>query len=350
MSKKYKLGILIGRFEPFHLGHLNNYKAATEIADKVVIFVGSSYQSRTYKNPFTFTERKSMILNAIAEQPMQVETKVLPVKDYKYSNIDWITDIQSQVMSTYPEISNDEICILGYDKDETSWYNHSFPQWAIYELTGYVEFGKVPIDATQIRTLMFEGHLDFTKGALPPTVFKYLAEFQETDIFRNLAEEFLFIKNYKASWKAAPYAPTFMCVDAVVVQGGHILMVQRKFAPGKGLWALPGGFLNQDETTEEACLRELREETRIKVPPIILQKSIVYRELFDAPDRSLRGRTLTQAFLINLTSGDGTLPKTKGGDDARVTKWFTLAEIEKMSEEIFEDHEHIIKGMVKHLK
>ena len=113
MSKKYKLGILIGRFEPFHLGHLNNYKAAAEIADKVVIFVGSSYQSRTYKNPFTFTERKSMILNAIAEQPAQVETKVLPVKDYKYSNIDWITDIQSQVMSTYPEISNDEICILG---------------------------------------------------------------------------------------------------------------------------------------------------------------------------------------------------------------------------------------------
>jgi bifunctional NMN adenylyltransferase/nudix hydrolase len=79
------------------------------------------------------------------------------------------------------------------------------------------------------------------------------------------------IEKYKESWKAAPFPPTFVTVDAVVVQSGHVLLVKRKAMPGAGLWALPGGFLNQEETLLDGAIRELKEETKIKVPVPVLK-------------------------------------------------------------------------------
>ena len=68
------------------------------------------------------------------------------------------------------------------------------------------------------------------------------------------------------------------------------------------------------------------------------------------PDRSLRGRTITHAFLIELDGGTGELARVKGSDDARKAKWFTLAEVEQMEEVLFEDHKHIISTLVARAK
>jgi bifunctional NMN adenylyltransferase/nudix hydrolase len=351
MSKKYKVAVIIGRFEPFHNGHKANIDQALLIADHVQILVGSSFQPRTIKNPFTFDERKEAIQNTIGP-PQKVPGSLYPsysvsaLEDFKYSNNRWIQQVQAIISTQYPGIEDSDICILGFDKDDSSWYNHAFPSWKFIPLDGFVKFGSTPIDATKVRELMYEGHLDFIQGAVPASVFKSLQAFTETEHYCTLVDEYRHIKAYKASWAVAPFPPTFVCTDAVVVQGGHVLLIRRGHAPGKGLWALPGGFLNQKETTEDACVRELREETKIKVPEIVLRKSITTRDLFDAPDRSLRGRTLTMAFLIELDGGDGSLPRVKGSDDADKAKWVKLAEIEGMGELMFEDHKHIIQTLV----
>jgi bifunctional NMN adenylyltransferase/nudix hydrolase len=101
---------------------------------------------------------------------------------------------------------------------------------------------------------------------------------------------------------------------------------------------------------EDGMIRELREETRLKVPEIVLRKGITYQKTFDAPDRDLRGRTVTNAFLIELDGGDGKLPAVKGSDDAAKAEWFSLAEIGKMGELIYADHKHIIDVMVSRAK
>ena len=106
--------------------------------------------------------------------------------------------------------------------------------------------------------------------------------------------------------------------------------------------ALPGGFVNPKERLKDAVIRELREETRIKVPAPVLAGSITKEQIFDDPYRSARGRTITQAFLIEL-QGDK-LPKVKGGDDAKSAFWVPFAEIKP--EMMFEDHYHIIQAMV----
>ena len=350
MTKRYKVAVLIGRFEPFHNGHLANVKQAFTIADHVQILIGSSFQPATIKNPFTFAERRDMISSALGKaQPvlgsLQPSYGFSPIQDHKYSNDDWICEVQTKIAEAYPGVDDKDICILGFDKDDSSWYNHAFPEWDFVPLDGFVLYGSHPIDATKIRELMFEGHLDFIQGAVPVEVFNYLVEFTKTETFTSLVEEHIHIKEYKKAWSVAPYPPTFMCVDSVVIQGGHILLIKRKDAPGKNLWALPGGFLNPKETTEQGSVRELKEETRIKVPEIVLRKAITARELFDAPDRSLRGRTLTHAFLYELDGGDGKLPRVKPADDAKEARWFKLSEVEKMGEVIFEDHKHIIATM-----
>ena len=128
----------------------------------------------------------------------------------------------------------------------------------------------------------------------------------------------------------------------VVVQSGHILLVERKARPGKGLFALPGGFVDQGETLINACIRELREETRLKVPEPVLHGSLKGQRVFDDPYRSARGRTITHAFMFDLKP-DTSLPKVKGGDDAKSAFWLPLSALQP--ERLFEDHFHIIRAM-----
>ncbi|MBN6743269.1 NUDIX domain-containing protein, partial [Acidithiobacillus sp. MC6.1] len=91
---------------------------------------------------------------------------------------------------------------------------------------------------------------------------------------QRLVDEYAFLKNYHQQFASYPYPPVFVTVDAVVIHSGHILLVERKAEPGKGLLALPGGFLDQRERIEDGMLRELKEETNIKVPVPVLRGSI----------------------------------------------------------------------------
>jgi bifunctional NMN adenylyltransferase/nudix hydrolase len=117
-------------------------------------------------------------------------------------------------------------------------------------------------------------------------------------------------------------------------------MIRRRAEPGKGLLALPGGFLDalSDKSLEDAMIREVREETQLKVPAPVLRGSIVEAKVFDAIERSTRGRTITHAFHIKLPNGE--LPKVKGGSDATSAKWIPISKI--TPNECFEDHYEII--------
>jgi bifunctional NMN adenylyltransferase/nudix hydrolase len=120
--------------------------------------------------------------------------------------------------------------------------------------------------------------------------------------------------------------------------------VRRRVHPGKGLLALPGGFLKEDATLEDSMLRELKEETQIKVPAQVLRGSIKTSRAFDYPDRSTRGRTITFAYHIELEPSlkDG-LSRVKGGDDAARAFWLPLSALGEKEDEFFEDHIHIIR-------
>ena len=341
--------VFICRAQPYHLGHQANIlKAMTYANKRVIVLVGSSGAARNIKNPFTFEERKEMILNDPYVNS-SVPLTVLPLQDFKYNNLAWITQVQEKVKSAIAQGMHGwsdfppTVGIIGLDKDESTAYLNWFPQWESLEVDHYGNANG--FDATLVRKLLFSGaDIKFVKGALPESTFKVITD--NADKWEPLKEEFAFVEKYKEAWASAPYAPTFVTTDAVVFQAGHVLLIKRGAMPGKGLWALPGGFLNPNEQILDGAIRELREETRLKVPEPVLRGSIIGEKVFDYPGRSLRGRTITHAFGFKLTEL-GKLPVVKGSDDAAKAKWVSL--VDTKPEEMFEDHMDIInyfKGML----
>jgi bifunctional NMN adenylyltransferase/nudix hydrolase len=336
--------VFIGRFQPFHNGHKAVIDTALEQAREVVVVVGSSFAARSTRNPFTFEERKAMIEAVFPTD----RVKIVPVSDYPYDDLKWVNAIQKIVDETVPHAK--DVGLIGHSKDSTSYYLNIFPRWK-----NHVEVADVGgINATDIRKSLFGDNDKGEYSSYPTEAMPLEARKVMTSIilqggrvggyWDTLSNEYKMIKKYKEAWKAAPFPPTFMTVDAVVVQSGHILLVKRGDMPGKGLWALPGGFLNQEETMLDGAIRELKEETKIKVPPKILKDRVKESKTFDAPNRSARGRTITQAFFIDL--GVGELPKVKGSDDAEKAFWVPLNEVGKQRDRFFEDHAFIIDYFV----
>ncbi len=338
--------VFIGRFQPPHLGHLAVIHEALKRARQVIVLMGSSWQARSMRNPWHFNERRDMLRSAF-DNDENVRLAVVPLLDALYNNDVWVRDVQRKVrdIASPHGARLPRIGLIGASRGQSSYYLSLFPQW---------ESVSVPlvegISASQIRERLFRSVSSaddyLTTGAshdLPPGVVSAVHAFCDGEHYRQLSEEQRLLDQYRSAWAQAPYPPIFVTVNAVVVQSGHVLLVRRTAAPGKGLLALPGGFINSHERLLDACLRELRERIRLKVPEPVLKGSLRGQRLFDEPHRSWRGRTLAEAFYFALTP-DQQLPRlkpVKGGDHAR---WVALADLDP--EALFEDHFFIIQNFL----
>ena len=352
--KEFHTLVFIGRFQPLHKGHEAVIKQAMEQAEQVMIIVGSAHSPRNTRNPFTFEERKRMI-KAVFPQP---EVVVLPVSDYP-SDHKWVAAVQSLVSSNMKHTPDPQkwiaavqtlvssnmkhtpdpyrIGLIGHSKDHTSFYLNMFPLWDSVDVANYKG-----LNSTDIRKDIFNQKDNTIISHMSNEARRIMMDSVNADCrvwWDMLLREHQIIEESKAAWKDAPYPVQFMTVDAVVVQSGHVLLVKRKSAPGIGQWALPGGFLNSNERIIDGVFRELKEETKIKVPEKVLRGSIKDSHVFDNPNRSTRGRTVTFAYYIDL-GFDEKLPKVTGTDDAEKAVWVPFNKI--LQEKMFEDHAMII--------
>jgi len=371
--------VYIGRFEPAHKAHIETTERAAFIAKKrVIILVGSANQPRTIKNPWLWNERADMIYASLSESAKD-KTTILPLRDILYNDPAWEQSVQEIVASVTDE--DDVVRIIGYTKDETSYYLDAFPQWG-----DPIEIENIEdLHATDIRNAMFENKdFDTEIGRfLPKGIHDYIKSFMLTIEYEKLVAEYenqlqhdrmwdmkkmlnYFLEQEKVSFDpdlregvqaaidallsdrkylVAPYEPTFNTVDMIIIKSGHVLLVRRKHYPGMGLYAIPGGYLNPKEWSVDGAMRECKEETKIKEPPAIIRSNIKANDVFEHPDRSIRGRIITRAYISVLPSG-GPLPKVKAADDAEAVKWVPLSVFAKMEDQMFEDHWHIINSMI----
>ena len=331
------IGLVIGRFQPFHNAHLKLLQFALSKYNNVIVLVGSYRQARDIHNPFLYEERENMILSSL-EGEERARVLIRPVRDYKYNDNLWISEVQRIV----DEITEEqmEVHLVGHNRDSSSSYLKMFPQWQFHESGRFED----DISATEIRTAyMQQACVDnpdlgpkILRSKLPEAVVHFMEIFSEDEDYGELVEEFEFINKYKAAWKQAPYKPIFVTVDGICIKSGHVLLVRRKSSPGKNLLAFPGGYVQQEETLLQGMLRELKEETAIGVTKDLLQKSIVAQHVFDSPLRDLRGRVITHSFFMDL--GSGVLPKVRGGDDAKDAMWLPLHEALANDDAFFADH------------
>jgi bifunctional NMN adenylyltransferase/nudix hydrolase len=328
--------VLIGRFQPFHVGHAGLLEKALASAPKVVVVLGSSFHARSAKNPFTWQERAAMIGAALSDADRE-RVSFVPVRDY-YDDVRWADAVQKAVERACAPGAR--ISLIAYAKDASSYYLNHFPQWEMIAVEAAGD-----IDATHIRRVYFEAEdidvsLSVLASNVPLAVRQFLKTWAMLPQYAAISEEHRFIARYKAAWAKAPYAPIFVTVDAVVVCAGHVLLIRRGGLPGKGQWAVPGGFVEQHERLLQSALRELEEETQLGVLASTLEDALAGVRVFDHPGRSQRGRTITHAHHFDLKLD--TLPAAVAADDAAELRWVPLAELAGMEEVFYEDHFHML--------
>lgn len=128
-------------------------------------------------------------------------------------------------------------------------------------------------------------------------------------------------------------AVTADCVVITKEAEARVLLIERGGEPFKGCWALPGGFMNMDETTEQCAFRELEEETGMKIGEV--HQIGAYSRV----DRDPRGRTITVAYLAVVDAPIA----VKGQDDAAKAQWFPLSALPELAF----DHEEIMRDAIK---
>lgn len=116
-----------------------------------------------------------------------------------------------------------------------------------------------------------------------------------------------------------------------------LLLIQRKRAPFEDCWALPGGFIEPDETLDASARRELAEETGLEV------EQLFFTNIYGNPGRDPRGRTISAAYRTAILQGER--PSVKAQDDAKDARWFPISQLPELAF----DHQVIIDDAVADL-
>lgn len=310
-----KYGVLIARAQPPHDGHLDLINKSLYDVDHLIILLGSSNQCRSIKNPLSYNERKKLLINALGVKRYNVT--ILPLNDYKYNDSQWIFDVKTTVST----VTSNPVILFGHMKEGND-YLRLFPDWAFKHVDATHD-----INSTRIREEMLR-----TRNVLIP---------------KSVLDDYDYYEKEKNLFKDYPFPDTlnFNCADVVLVCQGKVLLVERKFAPGKGLLALPGGFRQNNETFLDCAIRELKEESNVRVPEKVLRGSIVTSRMFDDPSRSFGVPRNTMAFLIEIQpEPSGKPPRSNGASDATRTEWRDIADVLNKSI-LFEDHADIISTL-----
>jgi bifunctional NMN adenylyltransferase/nudix hydrolase len=355
-----KTGVIIGRFQPVHRFHINNMIIpALKEMDQVIILLGSQLKPRNIKNPFTFEATRNMIIDSLIDMYPDADVGRLafePIRDFPYSDSDWKYNVR-KIIGKY---ASGNIYLFGTKKDDSTFYLDLFPEWSSEYIKDINKMDNSFLEncATTIRKAWLEENIESLNNnpLLLPAVKQYLIKNNNNKDIIELRKEYNFIKKYKQQFESLPYPPIFSTVDNIVEWKNNILLIKRRSLPGKGLWALPGGFVEQKETLLQSAYRELEEETNITIFVKNSSRKLKFsldwlqsKDVFDAPERSLRGRTITHAFHWKIP--DHFDVNISAGSDASSAKWYPIFDVlESMHFDMYEDHQDIVSIMLLNKK
>lgn len=338
--------------------HFKLIECAHEVAEHVVVLLGSSNKAVSFSNPFSFLQRKQMIQSSLSGIH-QMKTSFMALRDYDHMNHEWEIEVTRLVgkhaksLASGGDLTNDDIVMVVHEKDDSTYYANVFPQYNKHEVES---FGN--INATDLRKAFFsQNHgllpdlsskLEAIEGKTRKGVISYLRKYALVDDsfgYGYVCQQLWEINNAKEPYEFLPHGIKFKTADALVICGNSVLLGLRgDDCYGANQWALPGGYIEEGETFNSAWLRELNEETEIDVPERAMRNAYKGRLEFEGAKRDERGDYTTQCAIVVLEQNpDGTLPKVKGATDLKKAQWFTFSEVENMKRYMFLDHAGIIE-------
>lgn len=165
-------GAFIGRFQPFHLGHLHALRYALERVDELIIVIGSAYNSHTFEDPFTAGERVEMIARVLDSLGVRERTFIIPVPDVERNAI-WVTHLESLVPKFSVVFSANPLVIRLFKEQG-------------YRVERPPIVNRPPFSATEVRRRMLEGG-DW-KSLVPDEVAQFIEEIGGVERMREIHE------------------------------------------------------------------------------------------------------------------------------------------------------------------
>ncbi|MDR2063035.1 MAG: nicotinate-nicotinamide nucleotide adenylyltransferase [Acinetobacter sp.] len=172
--------VFIGRFQPFHLAHMQAIEIALQQSQNMILALGSAQSERNIKNPFLAVEREQMILSNFSEQD-QKRIHFVHVVDV-YNDEKWVKQVKDLVNGIIQPDA--KVGLIGHFKDESSYYLRLFPEWQMVEL----ESLKDSISATPMREAYYRGEIQ--TEFFPEGTIQFLNDFQQSAVYPKLQQKF----------------------------------------------------------------------------------------------------------------------------------------------------------------
>lgn len=328
------IAVIIGRFQPLHNGHVALIEQALAENDQVLVLVGSVNKERDYKNPFTVEQRFEMIRSAFEGRLFTDGLNIRGLKD-KPTDDEWVQEVIANVAQLEEDPSK---VVLYTSEKDIEWYRANF-------LYNTVEADSGDIHATDIRKDLYTGCLKRNALALEkiPRENWDLIDSYINDRFWDFGLEMeQCIRGKKDAIIAHKFGnPIEPVAHAVVMHKGNILVVKRNSIRGKDQWAIPGGFMEATETTRQAAIRELKEETGVDLLALkVKEMAQAIEENID--DLSVRTLGINYLYLV---APEETIEVVIDEDEVSAYKWVDVHDVLTEREILFYNHNVVVQRL-----
>lgn len=170
----YKLGMVIGRFQVLHNGHVNMVKRALDLCDVVVVYIGSSQASRTQANPFSYEERRDMFAEVFTLEMTCGRLIIRPLPDIGVGNNEgWGAYVLNTFEKEFHRLP--DLYVSGCEKERSSWFtNEMAPSMDELRLTRH----NIEVSGTLCRTTLLENNYDKWCDLVPWALFNKFNTYQ----------------------------------------------------------------------------------------------------------------------------------------------------------------------------
>ncbi|MGZ5180548.1 MAG: NUDIX domain-containing protein [Ramlibacter sp.] len=333
MTGRPELAVCAARFLLPNASNLALVRAALQRAPRCMVFIRRAHLAPSPANPFAWNDRAAMLHDALGEAE-RARVDIVPLREH-WDDQRLLRDMGAAAGGTQP----------------VAWLLAAEPPVDAEDLpTGWsierVDGGDGDAQAAAWLEQLYaaddpaRGLAALEHQQLPPQSVDFLRRWLATPTCATVRDDWRQNAHEKRQWSVAPYPVVLVTVDAVVRAGGHVLLIRRGRSPGRGLWALPGGFLEPREAVLHAAVRELVEETGLPLSMRQMRQRLRGVRIFDHPERSQRGRIITHTFFFDL--GDMEPPRVQGADDAAAAQWVPVAQLPELEAQLHDDHFHML--------
>lgn len=326
-----KLGIVIGRFQPVHWGHLDLIDKARKDNDSTLVILGSVNRLPDFKNPLTPDERQGLLEKLLYAG----DDCVIQRQNDRPTDDEWVQDIVARVNNI--EEDPTQVTLYCAKKDE-EFYRSNF----IYNVE---TVDTRSISATDVRHAWYHKSLWTVEDDVPQATLDLLNEFPDFEIYRKEWEtgrEMAFKKK-----EGHPFGNPLEPVSfAVIVQDNKILTGFRGGDRGYGTPGLPGGYVENTESTLQACMRETKEEMGIDLEMLIITgQAVCMAQAVEENLDDIGTRTIGINYLF-VIKPEVDLEITVDGEETLDYQWIPLRDILEEKTLLFYNHNLVTQRLL----